>query len=171
MKFLKEQLKKDQDQYEKFYKDYGIFIKEGIISNYNQTEKVSIITNILKHSFRLQSKTSLLADPFLSEVISSEMDSVSLSSLGSSSSLFSSFVSVIVVLCERMSSPCKSLFFKLPIQNADEQLFAASAALTLKWNNETFYNNLTNLWESLVIKYVVRFSLFNPVVKKQSGTF
>lgn len=40
-KFLLDQLKKDQANYEKFYQDYGIFIKEGIITNHIQTEKVS----------------------------------------------------------------------------------------------------------------------------------
>nr|XP_023021643.1 heat shock protein 75 kDa, mitochondrial [Leptinotarsa decemlineata] len=39
IKFLQDQLKKNQAEYEKFYQDYGIFIKEGIITNYDQAAK------------------------------------------------------------------------------------------------------------------------------------
>lgn len=48
MKFLLDQLKKDQAEYEKFYQDYGLFIKEGIITNHIQMEKVSDNFNITK---------------------------------------------------------------------------------------------------------------------------
>nr|CAH7756811.1 unnamed protein product [Callosobruchus chinensis] len=39
VKFLQDQMKKNPEEYEKFYKEYGIFIKEGIITNHNQLEK------------------------------------------------------------------------------------------------------------------------------------
>lgn len=40
LKFLIEQSNKKPDEYEKFYVDYGIFLKEGIIVNHDQNEKV-----------------------------------------------------------------------------------------------------------------------------------
>ncbi|KAJ3640878.1 hypothetical protein Zmor_027412 [Zophobas morio] len=40
VKFLLEQLNKKPEDYEKFYADYGLFIKEGIITNPVQSEKV-----------------------------------------------------------------------------------------------------------------------------------
>jgi TNF receptor-associated protein 1 len=39
VKFLQDQLKKKPEEYEKFYNDYGLFIKEGIITNPIQSEK------------------------------------------------------------------------------------------------------------------------------------
>ncbi|CAH1163283.1 unnamed protein product [Phaedon cochleariae] len=39
LKFLQDQLKKDVDNYKKFYEDYGLFIKEGIITNHIQSQK------------------------------------------------------------------------------------------------------------------------------------
>ncbi|XP_018327578.1 heat shock protein 75 kDa, mitochondrial isoform X2 [Agrilus planipennis] len=42
IKFLQEQSKKATDEYLKFYTDYGIFLKEGIITNQNQSEKEEI---------------------------------------------------------------------------------------------------------------------------------
>ncbi|XP_050312754.1 heat shock protein 75 kDa, mitochondrial isoform X2 [Anthonomus grandis grandis] len=53
-KFLLDQLKKDQGEYEKFYQDYGIFIKEGIITNHNQTEKEDAAKLLLFESSRLE---------------------------------------------------------------------------------------------------------------------
>ncbi|CAH1282964.1 unnamed protein product [Diabrotica balteata] len=50
LKFLQEQLKKNPEEYEKFYKDYGLFIKEGIITNYNMTEKESAANLLLFES-------------------------------------------------------------------------------------------------------------------------
>lgn len=41
LKFLQDQAKKNPAEYEKFYADYGLFLKEGIITNHDQMEKVS----------------------------------------------------------------------------------------------------------------------------------
>jgi TNF receptor-associated protein 1 len=46
VKFLQDQLKKKPEEYEKFYNDYGLFIKEGIITNPIQSEKVRSIKNL-----------------------------------------------------------------------------------------------------------------------------
>lgn len=43
LKFLQDQAKKNPENFEKFYADYGIFLKEGIITNQDQMEKVSHI--------------------------------------------------------------------------------------------------------------------------------
>lgn len=61
--------------------------------------------------------------------------SSSVSSCTPSSS--SSSVRVIDDVCEAISSPCKFLFFKLPIQKTDEQLLAARAPFTLKTSCST----------------------------------
>lgn len=53
-KFLLDHLKKDQVEYEKFYQDYGIFIKEGIITNYNQMEKEDAAKLLLFESSHLE---------------------------------------------------------------------------------------------------------------------
>lgn len=42
MKFLYEKSKKDPESFEKFYKDYGLFLKEGIVTTQDQKEKESI---------------------------------------------------------------------------------------------------------------------------------
>lgn len=39
-------------------------------------------------------------------------------------------VGLYVHTCDKISSPCKSLFFKLPIIKSDKHLLAASAAFT-----------------------------------------
>lgn len=41
LKFLIEQSTKKPEEYAKFYADYGLFLKEGIIVNHDQNEKVS----------------------------------------------------------------------------------------------------------------------------------
>ncbi|KAL1505814.1 hypothetical protein ABEB36_005289 [Hypothenemus hampei] len=52
-KYLLDQLKKNQSEYEKFYQDYGIFIKEGIITNHNQSEKEDAAKLLLFESSHL----------------------------------------------------------------------------------------------------------------------
>ncbi|CAG9764608.1 unnamed protein product [Ceutorhynchus assimilis] len=52
-KFLLDQLKKNQAEYEKFYLDYGLFIKEGIITNHIQTEKEDAAKLLLFESSHL----------------------------------------------------------------------------------------------------------------------
>lgn len=42
LKFLVDQSKKNPQEYEKFYVDYGLFLKEGIIINHDQMEKEEI---------------------------------------------------------------------------------------------------------------------------------
>lgn len=41
LKFLNDEAKKRPDEFDKFFTDYGIFLKEGIIINQSQSEKVS----------------------------------------------------------------------------------------------------------------------------------
>lgn len=40
LRFLQERAQKQPDDYRIFYKDYGIFIKEGIITEVEQVQKV-----------------------------------------------------------------------------------------------------------------------------------
>lgn len=42
MKFLYEKSKKELESFEKFYKDYGLFLKEGIVTTQDQKEKEDI---------------------------------------------------------------------------------------------------------------------------------
>ena len=41
-RFFQDQMKKDYVKYEKFFKDYGIFIREGVVSSENQQEREEI---------------------------------------------------------------------------------------------------------------------------------
>lgn len=63
IKFLLDHLKKNQEEYEKFYKDYNMFIKEGIITNHNQKEKEDAAKLLLFESSHLEpGKKITLAD-------------------------------------------------------------------------------------------------------------
>ncbi|XP_076231466.1 TNF receptor associated protein 1 [Calliopsis andreniformis] len=42
LKFLNERSQKQPEDYNKFYKDYGLFLKEGIVTSYEQNEKEEI---------------------------------------------------------------------------------------------------------------------------------
>ncbi|XP_046624593.1 heat shock protein 75 kDa, mitochondrial [Neodiprion virginianus] len=42
LRFLYERSTKQPEEYEKFYKDYGLFLKEGVVSSYDQQEKEEI---------------------------------------------------------------------------------------------------------------------------------
>lgn len=41
LRFLHDKSQKDKEEYERFYRDYGIFLKEGVLSSTEQLEKVS----------------------------------------------------------------------------------------------------------------------------------
>lgn len=43
LKFLIDMSKKDVSEYEAFYKEYSIFLKEGIVTSQNPLEKVSVL--------------------------------------------------------------------------------------------------------------------------------
>ena len=43
LKFLNEKAQKQTEEYDQFYKDYSIFLKEGIVSTDDQNEKVMYI--------------------------------------------------------------------------------------------------------------------------------
>jgi TNF receptor-associated protein 1 len=40
LKFLAEQAKKDSETYKKFYEDYGLFFREGIVTTAEQEQRV-----------------------------------------------------------------------------------------------------------------------------------
>ena len=40
LRFLHDKSQKDKAEYDRFYRDYGIFLKEGIITSHEQLEKV-----------------------------------------------------------------------------------------------------------------------------------
>lgn len=44
LKFLNERSQKEANSYNEFYKDYGLFLKEGIVSSHDQKEKEIIAT-------------------------------------------------------------------------------------------------------------------------------
>lgn len=66
VKFLQDQLKKNQQDYEKFYQEYGLFIKEGIVTNYNQMEKEEAAHLLLFESSRLESGKKLTLNEYIS---------------------------------------------------------------------------------------------------------
>lgn len=41
LSFLQNEMKKDNEKYEEFYKQYSIFLKEGIVTQVDHSEKVS----------------------------------------------------------------------------------------------------------------------------------
>lgn len=43
IKFLHEKSIKELDEYMKFYQDYGVFIKEGVVTNDDPKERVSFL--------------------------------------------------------------------------------------------------------------------------------
>lgn len=43
IKFLHEKSIKELDEYMKFYQDYGVFIKEGVVTNDDPKERVSLL--------------------------------------------------------------------------------------------------------------------------------
>lgn len=42
LRFLQDKAQKNKEEFDKFYKDYSIFFKEGIVSSTEQMEKVSL---------------------------------------------------------------------------------------------------------------------------------
>jgi TNF receptor-associated protein 1 len=42
LRFLHDKSTKDTAEFDKFYKDYGMFLKEGIVTTNEQFEKVSV---------------------------------------------------------------------------------------------------------------------------------
>lgn len=42
IKFLHDKSKKDLDEYMKFYQDYGVFIKEGVVTSEDPKERVCV---------------------------------------------------------------------------------------------------------------------------------
>jgi TNF receptor-associated protein 1 len=43
VRFLHDKSIKDLDEYMKFYQDYGVFIKEGVVTNEDPNERVCIL--------------------------------------------------------------------------------------------------------------------------------
>ncbi|XP_060525461.1 heat shock protein 75 kDa, mitochondrial [Cylas formicarius] len=66
IKFLHDQLKKNQEQYEKFYQDYGLFIKEGIITTPIQAEKENAAKLLLFESSHLESDKKITLTDYIS---------------------------------------------------------------------------------------------------------
>ncbi|CAH0552624.1 unnamed protein product [Brassicogethes aeneus] len=66
LKFLLDQLKKNQAEYEKFYVDYGLFLKEGIITNHNQTEKEDAAKLLLFESSHMESGKKVTLTDYIS---------------------------------------------------------------------------------------------------------
>ncbi|KAF7283880.1 hypothetical protein GWI33_022911 [Rhynchophorus ferrugineus] len=66
IKFLIDNLKKNSSEYEKFYQDYGIFIKEGIITNHNQSEKEDAAKLLLFESSHLEGGKKITLTDYIS---------------------------------------------------------------------------------------------------------
>ncbi|XP_076252218.1 TNF receptor associated protein 1 isoform X2 [Rhynchophorus ferrugineus] len=66
IKFLIDNLKKNPSEYEKFYQDYGIFIKEGIITNHNQSEKEDAAKLLLFESSHLEGGKKITLTDYIS---------------------------------------------------------------------------------------------------------
>ena len=54
LKFFQERSRKDEEKYLKFYDDYGLFFREGIVSTPDQTERVSIVWGKINCSYRTE---------------------------------------------------------------------------------------------------------------------
>lgn len=51
LRFLQDKAQKNKEEFDKFYKDYSIFFKEGIVSSTEQMEKVTFwVVHILIQS-------------------------------------------------------------------------------------------------------------------------
>ena len=48
LKFLLEQSKKDKDKYLTFYEDYGMFVREGIVTTMEQDPRVGVTSTCLR---------------------------------------------------------------------------------------------------------------------------
>lgn len=48
IRFLLDQSKKDPEKYSKFFEDYGLFIREGIVTTQEQDVKVASLTEMGK---------------------------------------------------------------------------------------------------------------------------
>lgn len=62
MKFLQDRSVKQAEDYSKFYKEYGLFLKEGIVTSNEQSEKVIFFNIYIPQIF-----------PFISSVIIKSM--------------------------------------------------------------------------------------------------
>lgn len=51
LKFFNEQARKLPEDYNQFYKDYGIFLKEGIVANICSDEKVMSLRQVQHYIF------------------------------------------------------------------------------------------------------------------------
>lgn len=47
LRFLHDKSTKDTAEFDKFYKDYGMFLKEGIVTTNEQFEKVSVLFEVI----------------------------------------------------------------------------------------------------------------------------
>ncbi|XP_065170658.1 heat shock protein 75 kDa, mitochondrial [Atheta coriaria] len=68
LKFLHDQSKKSPEEYLKFYADYGLFLKEGIITNHNQTEKEDIAKLLRFESSHKDGGLKVSLDDYLANV-------------------------------------------------------------------------------------------------------
>nr|XP_022908396.1 heat shock protein 75 kDa, mitochondrial [Onthophagus taurus] len=68
LRFLLDQSKKKPEEYEKFYADYGLFLKEGIIVNHDQQEKEEIAKLLRFESSHMQGGVKVGLQDYISRI-------------------------------------------------------------------------------------------------------
>lgn len=72
LRFLQEQAKKHPEEFEKFYTDYGLFLKEGIITNHDQNEKEEIAKLLRFESSHKDTGMKIGLDDYLTRAVDTE---------------------------------------------------------------------------------------------------
>ncbi|KAK0083033.1 hypothetical protein PV325_009472 [Microctonus aethiopoides] len=75
LKFLHERSTKQPDEYNEFYKDYGLFLKEGIVTSNDQSEK-ELIGKLLRFESSAKSPGELISLPQYCENLSAEQKDI-----------------------------------------------------------------------------------------------
>lgn len=68
IRFLLDQSKKEPEKYNTFFEDYGLFMREGIVTTQEQDVKVTsrVPENLLQMPYAIWDTVALLLDPSLS---------------------------------------------------------------------------------------------------------
>jgi len=74
LKFLVERSTKDAVNYEKFYKDYGLFLKEGIVTTQDQGEKEDIAKLLLFETNKSGENVKISLQDYLKQLNEGQKD-------------------------------------------------------------------------------------------------
>lgn len=74
LKFLFDKSQKDPEGYEKFYKDYGLFLKEGIVTTADQTEKEEIAKLLRFETSKSEDGVRIGIDEYIKQLKENQKD-------------------------------------------------------------------------------------------------